>query len=93
MHVLDVENQADRNNSSRRVMRYIPEVTADNLPSRIRLEPRYLMKDGSNTNSTIINGDPAQSAVKHIQSGKHILRYLKAVCRDFILSWRFSMMN
>ena len=83
MHVLDVENQVDRQNSSRRVMRYIPEVTADNLPSRIRLEPRYLMKDASDSNSTIINGDPAQSSVKHIQSGKHILLYLKAACRDF----------
>ena len=71
MHVPDVENQADRHNSSRRVMRYIPEVTADNLPSRIRLEPRYLMKDASNRNSTIQNGDPAQAAVNKIASGEH----------------------
>ena len=71
MHVLDVENQADRHNSSRRVMRYIPEVTADNLPSRIRLEPRYLMKDASDRNSTILNGDAAQAAVNKIASGEH----------------------
>ena len=71
MHVHDVENQAERQNSSRRVMRYIPEVTADNLPSRIRLEPRYLIKDASNRNPTIPNEDPAQSAANRIASGEN----------------------
>ena len=71
MSTYDVESQNVKQTSGRRVMRYIPEVTADNLPSRIRLEPRYLMKDASNRNSTILNGDPAQAAVNKIASGEH----------------------
>ena len=71
MSTYDVESQNVKQTSGRRVMRYIPEVTADNLPSRIRLEPRYLMKDASNRNSTILNGAPAQAAVNKIASGEH----------------------
>ena len=69
----DVEAQNERQTSKRRVMRYIPEVTADNLSTRIRLEPRHLGKEferrGSYRNSQIAPGTPGQSAVNKIASG------------------------
>jgi hypothetical protein len=69
----DVEGQNDRQTSKRRVMRYIPEVTADNLSARIRLEPRHLGNEferrGSYRNSQLPPGAPGQVAVNKIASG------------------------
>ncbi len=71
----DVEAQNERQTSKRRVMRYIPEVTADNLSTRIRLEPRHLIgfkeseRRGSYRNSQIAPGTPGQVAVNKIASG------------------------
>ena len=69
----DIEGQNERQTSKRRVMRYIPEVTADNLSTRIRLEPRHLGKEferrGSYRNSQLAPGTPGQVAVNKIASG------------------------
>ena len=75
MSTYDVESQNVKQTSGRRVMRYIPEVTADNLPSRIRLEPRYVKKEGNIRNSLLPPGSSSAeapflpNAVNRIASG------------------------
>ena len=67
----DVETDTSiyRQTSGRRVMRFIPEVTADNLPSRIRLEPRNVGKEPNYRNSFLPQDNAAQHVVNKIASG------------------------
>ena len=69
----DIESQNERQTSKKRVMRYIPEVTADNLSTRIRLEPRHVGKEfergGTLRNSQLAPGMAGQLAANKIASG------------------------
>ena len=66
---VETDTSIQRQTSGRRVMRFIPEVTADNLPSRIRLEPRNVGRDGTFRNSLLPSDNAAQLAINRIASG------------------------
>ena len=74
MAINDIENNTliERKTSGRRVLRFIPEVTADNLPSRIRLEPRNVGKEVYYSNPLSPQENAAQFAVNKIVSGLNI---------------------
>ena len=74
MAINDIENNTliERKTSGRRVLRFIPEVTADNLPSRIRLEPRNVGKEAYYSNPLSPQENAAQFAVNKIVSGLNI---------------------
>ena len=66
---LETDTSIYRQTSGRRVMRFIPEVTADNLPSRIRLEPRNVGKEANYRNAFLPQDNGAQLAVNKISAG------------------------
>ena len=67
---IDIESQngilSRQSSGGKRSNRYIPEVTADNLSSRIRLEPRHVGRDGNFQNSFLSSGAPGQAVVNKI---------------------------
>ena len=63
-----VENQKSRPSSGKRGIRYIPEVTADNLPSKIRLEIRNVGKDGKVASLLSVPTSSAQASGNKIVS-------------------------
>ena len=66
---VETDTSIQRQTSGRRVMRFIPEVTADNLPSRIRLEPRNLGSAASLGNSVLRKDNATQLVASRIVSG------------------------
>ena len=66
---VETDTSIQRQTSGRRVMRFIPEVTADNLPSRIRLEPRNLGSAASLGNSVLRKDNATQFVASRIASG------------------------
>ena len=66
---VETDTSIQRQTSGRRVMRFIPEVTADNLPSRIRLEPRNLGSVASLGNSVLRKDNTTQLLASRIASG------------------------
>ena len=66
---VETDTSIQRQTSGRRVMRFIPEVTADNLPSRIRLEPRNLGSAASLGNSVLRKDNTTQLVASRIASG------------------------
>ena len=70
MASVDIESQNGillrQSSGGKRGTRFIPEVTADNLSTRIRLEPRHVGRDGNFQNSLISPGAPGQAVVNKI---------------------------
>ena len=65
----DIESQNTQRTSGKRGIRYIPEVTADNLPSRIRLEFRRVGKEEKSGNLLSAPSSQGQAVGNKIVSG------------------------